>query len=177
MNQERILVQVRLPRELLKKLDHMIVDRKTNRTIEIARGIKSLLTIYLNLKEKKRLREESKIVSGDKREGDVGGEGKDQTLPDWYTILTHIQGFNYPLEHCSAWLLRQGISENQADHAAYAVKSKWDGKTYTDPWATFQNWAKNQQRRDNGNGDSKLDPIERIRQKHIREAEKRGLMP
>ena len=65
--------------------------------------------------------------------------------PDWYTALYAIPGFKVPLPKCQSWLDKRGIGEDRAEEVAYAVKSKWPGpksRPYTDPWATFQNWAK-----------------------------------
>ena len=77
-----------------------------------------------------------------------------EVLPDWYHNLWAIKGFTVPLADAQKWLTKKGITEDIAETAAISLKSKWPGPTkspYRDPWATFQNWAKNEKAR-SGNG-------------------------
>lgn len=64
-----------------------------------------------------------------------------ENWPDSYKTLKEIKSFTVPLEKYQEWLDRKGISENQAELTACAVKAKWNPKTHTDPWATFRQWV------------------------------------
>jgi hypothetical protein len=73
--------------------------------------------------------------------------------PDWYSTLWAIPGFKISLEHATEWLSSKNISTDHAETTAYALKGKWPGpksSPYRDPWATFQNWAKQPPRSSNG---------------------------
>ena len=65
-----------------------------------------------------------------------------EPMPDWYATLQSIPKFATPFPAAAAWLKAKGITEDYAETTAYALKGRWDGKKYRDPWATFQNWAK-----------------------------------
>jgi hypothetical protein len=62
--------------------------------------------------------------------------------PAWYVTLKTISGFDRELSHAKAWLDSQSITEDDAYTTSLALKGRWDGKKYIDPWATFQNWCR-----------------------------------
>ena len=65
--------------------------------------------------------------------------------PDWYSDLYSIKSFKKPLADCRAWLVKEHISEAQANVTAADVKGKWPGnpkRPYTDVWAVFRGWVK-----------------------------------
>lgn len=90
------------------------------------------------------IREAQRTVAGRKKVWCYLGLGLrgPSEWPDWYATLYSIPAFKVTLEHAQTWLTSRGISEDHAENTAYALKGRWDGKKYKDPWATFQNWAK-----------------------------------
>jgi hypothetical protein len=67
--------------------------------------------------------------------------------PAWYVTLKTISGFDRELSLAKAWLDSQSITEDDAYTTSLALKGRWDGKKYIDPWATFQNWCRMDKKR------------------------------
>jgi hypothetical protein len=78
----------------------------------------------------------------------LGQNGMDNGVdPDWYVTLKTIRGFDRELSQAKAWLDTQAITEDDAYTTSLALKGRWDGKKYHDPWATFQNWCRMDKKR------------------------------
>ena len=97
--------------------------------------------------------------------------------PEWYTLLGTMDGRTPSVEHCREWLQSSGISEDDAQDTALALKSRLGFDTrkgvwwtevggrrtsYASIWATFQVWARR-------NRKSEPDPLSVYRDEHARQ--------
>ncbi|MDA1189637.1 MAG: hypothetical protein O2854_08195 [Chloroflexi bacterium] len=75
-----------------------------------------------------------------------GGEGNaDDVLdvPDWFLGLMALPGWNTSFDEVLDWMVFRGIGSDHAESVATGLAAKWGGPgwAFTEPWATFRNWA------------------------------------